>query len=267
MQKLVATKMLKRAVLFALLIGLSMVTVVSAATIGIDNFNDPQEVCIPTTVGCPLSQSAVTTTNALGGFRTATVTRTAGTNAVTARSADTSDYFSYSAGNFTQGTLELVWDGNNNPATIDYAGLGGVDLTDGATNNGIYFREVYNDLEFTLRVEIYTDANNWSFGNITIPAGQSGVNFNIPFASFAQGGGAAGPANLANVGAVRLLAGSGISALDFSIDYMAADSGVPTAVTLANANAQSQTGYLVVLALVGVFGLGLLSFATVQKRR
>ncbi|MBK8433944.1 MAG: hypothetical protein IPL28_22820, partial [Chloroflexi bacterium] len=40
MQKLLATKMLKRAVLFALLIGLSMVTVVSAITITIDGNKD-----------------------------------------------------------------------------------------------------------------------------------------------------------------------------------------------------------------------------------
>jgi hypothetical protein len=267
MQMQFRNHLFKRAIVFALLIGLSMANIVSADTVGIDNFNDFQRVCDPTTGACPDSESAIATTNAIGGFRTISIVKTAGdpVDSVSARSGSGTDFLSYSSDNFTTGSLMLVWDGNSNPATIDYTGLGSVDLINaGVPNTGIYLRQVTNDLEFTLRVEVYTNATDWSYGEVVIPAGSSNANFNIPFASFTTGGGAG--ATLTNVGAI-VMEVANVESLDFSIDYIAADNQTPTAVTLSSNSVQSQAGYIATLALVGVFGLALLSFATVQKRR
>ena len=256
----------KLVVLGAMALLLVTVTQVFAATIGIDNFNEAnQEVCMPITACVSaVSSSSVATTDAIGGTRDVIVVRTSGTNAVSAKSGDASDYFSYSAGNFTQGTLEVVWDGDNDPSVLNYTGLGGKDLTNLGTNTGIYFREVYNDLAFTIRVELYTDVNNWSYGLVAIPAAQSGTNFNIPFSSLLQGG--SGPASLNNIGAIRLMAGSGVTALDFSVDYMAADNQVPTAVNLQSFTPAANST-LPVIGFVGFLALAIVSLGAIIVRR
>ncbi|MCB8962086.1 MAG: hypothetical protein H6651_17375 [Ardenticatenales bacterium] len=114
--------------------------------------------------------------------------------------------------------LTITYDGNDsNAATLDPTGLGGVDLTTGGAA-GFSFAVISNDQAAPVTINIYTDATHHSTATVTI----TGVKgYFIPFTDFAQGSGATGPADFADVGALQMVIdGTGIPSLDLSIDIM-----------------------------------------------
>ncbi|MDA0244835.1 MAG: hypothetical protein OT477_15560 [Chloroflexi bacterium] len=274
MQKLVATKMLKRAVLFALLIGLSMVTVVSAITIVVDG--DRESVWITGAGGQTPGVNAPADPNEAGIDDNVDIEWFRWTN-------DTTNFY-FSIETYdpptVEGPVDICLDTDKNVATdipvangvqrnrcsygtgvtgidtvvrVTADGSGGVDLVRvfnvsvwPPTNLGAGTAGHVNPNFFPLPpnpvLEIAVPLNLLGFNNATCTTG-------IPAVVYYDGGDTNPDDNLPDSGTVLV------------------SCGAPTAVTLANANAQSQTGYFIVLALVGVFGLGLLSFATVQKRR
>jgi hypothetical protein len=174
------------------------------------------------------------------------VTRIGGSASVTAETGidvgNGPDVAGYSQGTGATGTWEIVWDGpDGDPNNINFTGLGGEDLSDSGTNTNLHIVGLTNDQAFTLRVEIYTDAANWSFVNLPQPI-QTDATVSIPVASFVTGGGAG--ADATNVGAIRIFVdGSSIPALDVSFDYISADGDNPTAVTLQDVTAASQSAW------------------------
>ena len=239
----------KFVVFIVMLLTLVVATQVYAAIVGIDNFNvADQDVCVPTTV-CPsgVSSSAVAYASAIGGERDMVVTRSGGSQSVTAYAGvdvgGGADVVGYSQGTGATGTWEIVWDGaDGDPNNIDFVGLGGVDLSDAGTNTSLHIVGLTNDQPFTLRIEVYTDAANWSFANRLQPT-QTSATVSIPIVgSFTTGGG--GGADFTNVGAIRIFVdGSAIPALDVSFDYISADGDNPTAVTLQDVSASGQSAW------------------------
>lgn len=260
MQKLVATKMLKRAVLFALLIGLSMVTVVSAITITVDGVREG--VWAGSGGQTPGIQSDANEGGITDGYDVEEVLWT---------NDQTNFYF------LMQTYANTIWTGTPRPTLVIC-----IDTDDNTATGGTYAncnnmtgidRSIVVDrgAGTTLNVDVLdSDPNtgNSIGAGIGARTNPSGVVNEVSV-------------SLADLGLNSAAACSGPMPAVIYFDNGVVDPddntpdtgtfnltcGAPTAVTLANANAQSQTGYFVVLALVGVFGLGLLSFATVQKRR
>ncbi|HHM05653.1 MAG TPA: PEP-CTERM sorting domain-containing protein [Gammaproteobacteria bacterium] len=82
----------------------------------------------------------------------------------------------------------VQWDGGTNTdETIDYTGLGGLDLTDGGTLNSFAVTTVESDLGYEFIVNAWTDAVTWttiSFTAHAVPAGTGPVTSYIPFSGF-----------------------------------------------------------------------------------
>jgi hypothetical protein len=102
--------------------------------------------------------------------------------------------------------------------------LGGADLTDSGLNSRFHIEILGSSNPVLLRIEIYSDASNWSFYNLTVPVIplNSHVDFSPRFSYFAIGG--TGPANFANVGGIRIFVNSDITnsvATDFRLDFFA----------------------------------------------
>lgn len=277
MQKLVATKMLKRAVLFALLIGLSMVTVVSAITITIDGNKDAtwdgSGGQIPG-IQPDLDEGGIDNRYDLREIRW--------TNDSTGGVAPYGNmYWLFE----TYGNFDYNFP-SNEPLILVCLDV------DNNVGTGTAVTGFCNDMSgVDRRIRIFpgmgsVQVQQWngaSFANVAMPpgglravayadAGADGVA-DTPFieAGFdLQSLGITNSATCITGMRAAVYYDNGIADGEDNVSdagTFSVSCGAPTAVTLANANAQSQTGYLVVLALVGVFGLGLLSFATVQKRR
>jgi len=144
-------------------------------------------------------------------------------------------------GNTGTGTYTVAWDGvnPNTPPTLNYTGLGGVNL---AANNatGISLSIGADHDASTATFNIYKDANNWSTVTITIPGPSDGIDANnpnqdvfVPFSSFTIGGGT-GAGDFTNVGAIQLAIGGTIPGLNGQISFIA--TMAPTILTANLAN-------------------------------
>jgi hypothetical protein len=121
-------------------------------------------------------------------------------------------------------TGTLVWDGNDSLTTsIDYAGLGGVDLIS-ETNDGFVLSIVYkDDRRIGLTFEVYTTSSNWSTSTLVVPGSSVAegehVDLFFPFSEFQVAGGMG--ADFTSVGAVVLkLDGTVDTAADISFDML-----------------------------------------------
>ncbi len=174
-----------------------------AAPIIIDTFDVEQDVGL---LGIPMfipsSSQEGPDASILGGFRDMQVTGDAD-NFLETRLQSTGGGLTFSNNVETSGIGQIVWDGDDDPTTIDPTGLGGIDIT----RNGdwdldrIWLDLVSADLPgLELTFNIYDTNNNVStlsrtFNNpVNAPVG---VNF--LFSDFA------GAADFTNVGALELL--------------------------------------------------------------
>jgi len=155
----------------------------------------------------------------LGGERDIWVELTESTNPVSSVALASSNGHLYLAsGPGTTGNAKVVWDGVDSTAQlVNPTGLGGVDLTvsDGNTMTGIALTSGADHPDAKITMRVYTDANNWSEFETTVPesvggaaTGQAVFNFDdVPTASAGQG------ADFTNVGALELTF-EGVSAVD-----------------------------------------------------
>lgn len=120
-----------------------------------------------------------------------------------------------------QGRYTAVWDGNDNDATtIDFTGLGSVDLTDTGASAGIILENVLADQAGgSATVRVYTDATNFSTRTINIPA-NAATDLFFKFTDFTTGGGTG--ANFTDVGAIELEINSTVDAMDGEADLIQA---------------------------------------------
>jgi MYXO-CTERM domain-containing protein len=242
---------------------------VFAASVGIDNFNTSQEVQDPPD-SPPPQNLAMDTAVAVGGERDMQVSRTSGDADVQAVSGVGGDVMGYSQGTVTFGTLEIVWDGNDDDATsIDYTGLSAasVDLTDGGANNGFYIRLIEDDQAATMTLTVYEDASNYSSCDYSLPG--SVFTPQTIFIDFTDGCwiDTNSGTDFVDIGAIRLYVdGSSVSALDVTLDWIQTDESSPTAITLSAVGAQAGPTVLIGVAF-GLVGLVALGALVVVRRR
>ncbi len=103
--------------------------------------------------------------------------------------------------------LKITWDGQDNSPDIDFDGLGGVDLTPTPLEEG-FLLQLTNDLAgFDIKIDVYTDAMNFSSSTININTANPGTGNPVNvFSSFVDDFTIAGGtgADFSNVGAVQI---------------------------------------------------------------
>ncbi|XZE51711.1 beta strand repeat-containing protein [Planctomycetaceae bacterium SH139] len=188
----------------------------STGQVVIDTFDGArQQVADPNVVGPP----AINTTDsaaapeALGGERDLRAVRTSGTGsvAIDINGVET-DLVVITASPSGEGTANFQWDGadgdatNLDPVGLRAGGAAGVDLTV-AGAEGILVQARSDQAGDQVVITVHTDATNFSTVTLNIPdlsalPGLTTEAFTIPFDDFSTGGGAAGPADFTNVGAI-----------------------------------------------------------------
>lgn len=124
--------------------------------------------------------------------------------------------YTYGQEPFVKAAGAIQWDGPDDSAVLDPTGLGGYDLTEGGTRDGIYVRVLFADVPIDLHLDIYKDANNASTQVFSIPGGiTSPIEIVFPFSSFQTMLGSG--ANFENAGAIELTMESD-GAPDFVLD-------------------------------------------------
>ncbi len=157
-----------------------------------------------TLVSTPINQS-FTATEALGGERDVVITVATDNGNIGVQVTPANQRLTIGSSD-TAGTVLVQYDGTDGSTTLSPTGLGGISLNGGETKSGMNISvstdQVANG-SFQLRV--YTDATNFSTVTLNYPAGSdvAPVELFVPFSSFTQGVGAAGPANFNNVGAIE----------------------------------------------------------------
>jgi hypothetical protein len=214
----------------------------AAPALTIDTFDAEQSVGSATT-STPDGANSVSGASILGGTRdmtaTSDVTRAfpATTGIVTGSVLD----FSNDVG--STGSVTVVYDGDSDPTTLDTAGLGGVDFTDGGVATAFAFDILSVDLpglEFHLTV--YDTGSGVSSLVATLPSAipaASPERVRLEFADFT------GTADFTDVGAFKFTL-TGTAAIDATIDLVGT---VPPAVPVPAA---------LPLMLAGIGGMAML---------
>jgi hypothetical protein len=195
------------------------------ADVIIDDFDTYQSITVAGPPAGPASTFASQLTlEALGGERDVMLARTSSNSGAVAVdiSGSVVSQLSYASAPFTTGGLLLVYDGVDGSATLNYTGLGGLDLTQSGVNTGILLRSV-SDLGSSLTFTIYTDATRFSTATLPILADPSFTfaDYFTPFLSFTALG-VNGGANFANVGAITLELDGSTAGTDVSLETIAA---------------------------------------------
>jgi hypothetical protein len=181
-------------------------------------------------VSVPSSQSNLFN-SILGGYRDLflrTIQFPIGSNTSTSKAEVLNNYLAFSNDTDVQSILNVNWDGNDNPKTINPIGLrnsrsSGIDLTLAGILDGISVEILSADRQLEISLDVYTDANNYSRATRKFA---NGVESNLPINSFFDfkrdfntiaGAGV----DFANVGAIAMTL-SGPKELDAKITFMEA---------------------------------------------
>jgi hypothetical protein len=170
---------------------LAGVILVLAATVTIDTFDQGYQNLNANWENTVVSGTAdVATADILGGERDVVVTWDSGDNyvrvAIDSGPPPGSNRLGFSEDTVTLGEASIIWDGNDDDADgLDNEGLGGEDLTDNGTNDGVQLLVYSCDAGFDLRVTVYTGTNS-SVYTLTLsqaiaPPGESRF---MPFSDF-----------------------------------------------------------------------------------
>lgn len=195
------------------------------AQVIVDDFTVNQSaLIIASCPGGPVSSSVL---DGLGGERDLVMT-CAGTGvAVAGVNGGQLNYSDGAPGTDTY--LTVQWDGMDGSPALDPIGLGGIDLTDGATQDTLRIRVETDANALTLTVDVYEDAGNASSCVIAVPAnsdmdfglGFPGVGPDCTFTTLLGSG-----ADFSNVGAIQLhLDGGPPGLVDALVDFLRTDSG------------------------------------------
>ncbi len=130
----------------------------------------------------------------------------------------TSYFHSADAG--VRGTSLAAWDGTDGTGlVVDPIGLGGVDLTEGGTQDAFEVLLQQADLNSLLVFEVFTNGSNSSKFTLNLVGGAFNSNLVIPYASFVPNLGSG--ADFTNVGAITMLIdGTLVSSLDVIVDFL-----------------------------------------------
>lgn len=190
---------------------------VASAAIVIDSFTDFQFVEVYGINTSNPGNDSITPASMLGGQRDIVVTRTS----------------SNGGGVFVDvnGTYEKSITYSSDPATagsalFNYPNLGGVDLTQGGTNQWIEVSTT-SDLGANVIITVYTDATHFSTATVPVLADPTYnlVLSQVPFVNFTAGG-PAGGADFTSVSAITLQIDGSNLAVDVVVSSFRAD-GIP----------------------------------------
>lgn len=188
-----------------------------AAVLIIDDFSTFQSASQPcASIGSPVG-SSVAGPGILGGERDIRLDITACT--IGDLSVNVTSYF-HSQDSSVFGRSLAAWDGGDgNGLVLDPTGLGGVDLTQGFSQDAIELFIEDAETNAIIRFDVYTNAGNSSQFTLSLPGGASFADFVIPYASFVTSLGAG--ADFTNVGAVTMLIdGSARNGLDVTLTLL-----------------------------------------------
>ena len=193
-----------------------------ATPILIDAFDSApaQVLSVPCCSGT--DSSAVDTAGALGGERdieTTMLTGVFGTQDLFAGPPLNGLYHAQQP--LMTGQTKVTWDGNDNdPTNLNPTGLGGLDFTDGGSNNGLHIRVISANGPADLIFTAYSDGSNYSSATLTLSGSLSNQNFLVPFTSFVTQAGSG--ADFSNIGALELLIdGSSTPGFQILLDTLA----------------------------------------------
>lgn len=204
-------------------------TAAPASAIIIDSFNNGP-VDITANQATPQVQNVVDAAGIIGGQRESSViyynpTSTAPDNVRLRVDFADQNNFSHSQDAGVAGLSIFVYDGpDGDPTSIDYGGLGGIDLTEGGLADRFIFTVLFADqsVNQVLDLRVYTDATHYSdlFKNFAAPI-NSPTQISFLFSDFTVGDGAAGAADFTNIGAILLaIDGRFEPALDVRLDEL-----------------------------------------------
>lgn len=183
----------------------------ASASIVIDDFTGPDQAVANDglTDNSQLDVGAV-----LGGERDLNVL--SGTGILGTTSTVSDGVFNFSNSPTSQGSMNLVYDGNDSSIAVDQDGLGGIDLTDGGSADAFAFTLLFADFEVQYTVSISDTSFNTASFTGTLPTDilNSGdaVDIIIPFASLIGSG------DIADVGSFGLVFNAQEPAADIVID-------------------------------------------------
>ncbi|ESA32299.1 repeat domain protein [Leptolyngbya sp. Heron Island J] len=210
---------------FRLLLGSPIIAILlgtgsaQAGTIILDDFSATQDVGLLDISGfIPSSSQTGPNSSILGGFRDLEALGNAD-NFLETRLRVDNGVLSFSNNVDTLGAGSIVWDGNDDPTTVDSIGLGGIDITQsgGTDLDGIFLDILSADLAgLELAFTVYdTNNNTSSLAQIfdTPVANSSPLTAGFLFSDFV------GNADFTNVGAIEL-AIAGPEEIDATIDLI-----------------------------------------------
>ncbi|MCC6354576.1 MAG: hypothetical protein IT577_11865 [Verrucomicrobiae bacterium] len=208
---------MKKQPMVAVAAGLAL-SVTAAAQTTIDAFDTWQFMEVPC-CPCATNWSSQAAPGAVGGERELYVYRETG--AMDSLFGDVALTFpntvSLSCGPGVRACLHLVYDGPDNSRAVDFAGLGGLDLTEGGTRNAFKFATT-SDLGADVEIYVYQDATRYSVAEIPIAADSSFafVDTVVGFSQFVAAG-PAGGADFTRVGAIEFELCNGPEGADISM--------------------------------------------------
>ena len=166
------------------------------------------------------AEAAVSTVSGpgiLGSERDLLVTLQEGSAGPTLEAGVSGGAFYYGQGFGLSGSARIEWDGpDGDAANLDPAGLGGIDLTAGGTQDALALKVSIDDLPAEPEIELFTNAEQSSMFVLSLPGAiYSPVEYVIPFEAFTPNTGDG--AVFFDVGAITMVFNA-TTPLDIAID-------------------------------------------------
>lgn len=216
----------------------------SAATIVIDRFITEQYVvAVPPTGDVSMSEVIAPSASAVGGYRYMRVSNNH--NRLNGTSLATGDgYLDFSNASRTTGTGTITWNGPG------LTGLGGLDITDGGTNDAVFFDVIFADSDISMAFSLTDTSGRRSVFNALLSEELSdpqSVIFN--FSDFI------GDADFTQINSISFTLGAARNAVDASLSmlYFGSTQPAPAPVPLP--------------AAAGLLGAALGGLGLVARRR